>query len=104
MYHQRNVCATDFQLLEVSLYFDKFKLLVEKPKILMTIMHCISLIKITQPPPFFSFLHFENLEKHKGPRILKNMTFLIQLYTKNERENVIFTSLDNSFCEIKQNS
>ena len=58
----------------------------------------------SQPRPFFSFLHFENLEKHKGPRILKNMTFVIQLYTKNEREIVIFTSLDNSFCEIKQNS
>ena len=46
----------------------------------------------------------ENLKKLKGPGTLRNMTFIIQLYTKNGRENVIFTSLDNSFCEIIRNS
>ena len=55
------------------------------------------MIKITQPPPFFSFLHFENLEKHKGPKILKNKTFLIQLNTKNERENVIGIHFSRQF-------
>ena len=44
--------------------------------------------------------YLQNCRLQKGPSTFKKISYIFMLYTKNGRENVISTSIDNSLYEI----